>query len=239
MRNGTVLGQKLTRSALPYQVTNTGFLSLSSISGGRRFRFTTITPSGRPRVLTIKDLNAAKTLADSSARMKNTGFSPRLFANSGGFYVFALSRSGSLMRLTTFRNRTGRFSFGDPHLAQKNLGGLRTLSFYNRQSVNGVSSDILYATTKTGALKQIRVPVKRPGHTRVLTIKRSGFASYTGLSLGRCNSNTSKAYILGIDAPGNLARYYVLTGQANPSAGNLSSKGRAGTAFSWRLHATL
>lgn len=239
MRNGTVLGQKQSTTALPFGVTNLGFFGQASISGGVKTKFTTITPGGRPRILTVKDLDASSTLTYTSRRMSNTRFSPRLFTNSGGYHVFALAGSGDLKRLVTYRDSNGDVYFGDARLVLHNMGGLKTLSFYNRQSIGGVNTDILYATTKAGALKQIRVPVKRPGRARTITVKRSGFATYTGLSLGRCNQDAANAYIIGIDAPDNLARYYVLTRQARPSATNLSLKGRAGTGVSWRLHATL
>jgi hypothetical protein len=45
--------------------------------------------------------------------------------------------------------------------------------------------------------------------------------------------------LIGVDAPDNVARYYVLTRQGNPSASNLTYKGLVGKGYNWRIHAVL
>lgn len=239
MENGTVVRQKLTATAVPFRAKQMGFLEQATIKGGVRTSFIAIATDGRPRVLTVKDVNASRSLAQSSKRMTTSGFAPRLFTKSIGPHAFALDDLNRLQRLVTYRDSDGNYFFGSARVALKGMGSLRTLSFYNRQKIAGVNTDVLYATTRTGALKQIRVPVRRPGNARVVTIKRTGFASFSELSLGACNHDLNTAFIIGVDPGHNLARSYVLRDQAHPSASNLTANGRVAPSYSWKLHAVL
>lgn len=239
VQDNKVLQQKRTSSPLPYKVIQLGFLGGAPVEGGWKDTFAAIAKDGRPRALNITDREGSNALKHSSTRMLNQNFAPRLFTTSGGFHVFALDNQNRLQRLTTYRNDSGRLFFDNGRVALKRMGGLKTLSFYKRQKIDGVKTDILYATTKAGALKQIRVPVRRPGNARVLTVKRSGFAHYTGLSLGRCDSDFSKVLVIGISKPRNVARSYVLTRALRPRAANLTDLGRVDKRYDWKLHATL
>lgn len=239
VEDNKVLQQKATSSPLPYGSIQLGVLTSETIDGGWRNTYTAIAKDGQPRVLTTTDREGSNAIKHSSTRMLNKNFAPRLFTTSGGFHVFALDSQNRLQRLTTYRNDAGRLFFDDGRVALKRMGGLMTLSFYKRQKIDGVKTDILYATTKAGALKQIRVPVRRPGNARVLTVKRSGFAHFTGLSLGRCDDDLSKALVIGISKPRNLARSYVLTRALRPRAANLTDLGRVDKRYDWKLHATL
>lgn len=68
IENGTVTRQKLTSTALPYNPTNVGFYGGKTITGGTELSFTTINTDGRPRILTIKDLDADKSLTYTSKK---------------------------------------------------------------------------------------------------------------------------------------------------------------------------
>ncbi len=239
VENGKVLKQKLTATSLPYRAGQMGIFSATTISGGWRTAFTVIANDGRPRLLTVTNRDASGTLQYSSKTMLNRNFQPRLFTNSGGYHVFALDSLNRLQRLTTYRDARGNLVFDNQQLVLRRMGNLKTLSFYNRQKVAGVNTDLLYATTKGGALVQIRVPVRRPGNAKVVTIKRAGFAQYTGLSLSSCGSDRATAYIIGVNATDNVARSYVLVRQAQPSAANLTGRGLVLGRYGWKLHAVL
>ena len=239
VENGKVLKQKLTATSLPYRAGQMGIFSFTTISGGWRTAFSVIANDGRPRLLTVTNRDGSNTLQYSSKTMLNRNFQPRLFTNSGGYHVFALDSLNRLQRLTTYRDSRGNLSFGNQQLVLRRMGNLKTLSFYNRQKIAGVNTDLLYATTKAGALVQVRVPVGRPGSAKVVTIKRAGFAQYTELSLSSCGSDRSTAYIIAVNATDNLARSYVLARQAQPSAVNLTGKGLVLGRYSWKLHAVL
>ena len=239
MENGKVLRQKLTATEVPFRAKQMGFFDQATINGGFKTSYIAIASDGRPRVLTIKDLDASRTLSQSSKRMTTSGFVPRLFTKSVAPHAFALDNLNRLQRLVTYRDSSGNLFFGHAQVALKGMGSLKTLSWYNRQMIAGVNTDVLYATTKTGALKQIRIPVRRPGNARVVTIKRTGFAQYSELSLGACNQDLNIAFIIGVDPGHNLARTYVLRNQARPSAANLTANGRVARNYSWKLHAVL
>lgn len=234
-----VVEQKATATALSYRPTNTGFFTSTEVTGGLRMKFTTIAPDGRPRILTVTDKFAQQETTHSTSLMLNRNFEPRLFTNSGGYHVFAITNRLEFKRFITYRNDNGRLFFGDPKTIPLGLTGLKTLSFYNRQSIGGVATDILYGTTKSGALMQIRVPVKRPANARAITIKQRGFGQYTGLSLGRCGDTAATAFIVAINANENRANRFILQNQARPSAANLSAARRMDTSYGWVLRATL
>lgn len=239
VENTTVVNQKSTPTPLSYRVTQLGFMWQEKVAGGFNTHLSAIAADGRPRALLVKDRDGSSTLQNSSRLMLNRNFEPRLFTNSGGTEVFALDNLNRLQRLQTYRDDSGRFVFDSGRVLLRRMGGLKTLSFYNRQQIGGVNTDILYATTKTGALKQIRVPVRRPGDARVLTVKRSGFGAFNGLVLGACDGDLAKAFIIGVNARDNLAKSFVLLGQGHPSAANLTLMGRMDRRYTWKLHATL
>lgn len=239
VENGKVAFQKFTATSLPFGAGQMGFLTSQAITGGDKTSFVAIAKDGRPRVLTVKDVTGSKSLSQSSTRMLTTSFTPRLFTKSTGVHAFALNNLNQLRRLVTYRDSSGRLYFGTDQLVLKNMGNLKTISFYNRQKVAGVNTDVLYATTKTGGLKQILVPVRRPANARMVTLERSGFAQYTAISLGRCNDDAGTAYIVGVDAVHNVARSYVLRRQAQASGANLTYAGPVASGYNWRLHAVL
>lgn len=239
VENGKVAFQKFTATSLPFGAGQMGFLTTQAITGGEKTSFIAIAKDGRPRVLAVKNLNGSKSLSQSSTPMLTTGFGPRLFTKSTGVHAFALNDLNQLRRLVTYRDSSGRLYFGTDQLVLKNMGNLKTLSFYNRQKIAGVNTDVLFATTKAGGLKQVLVPVARPGNARTVTLKSSGFAQYTAISLGRCNDDAGTAYIVGVDATHNLARSYVLRQQAQASGANLTYAGPVAPSYNWKLHAVL
>lgn len=239
VRNTTVVSHKSTSTPLSYRVTQLGFMWQDKAAGGYNTHLAAIAADGRPRALLIKDRDGSGTLQNSSRLMLNRNFEPRLFTNSGGTEVFALDNLNRLQRLQTYRDDSGRFVFDNSRVVLRRMGGLKTLSFYNRQRIDGVNTDILYATTKTGALKQIRIPVRRPGDARGITVKRSGFGAFNGLVLGLCDGDVSKAFVIGVNARDNLAKSFVLRRAGHPSAANLTLMGRMDRRYTWKLHATL
>jgi hypothetical protein len=146
-----------------------------------------------------------------------------------------LALEGSVLRQYTIRAGENGPVLRNPRVAKRNMDRLKTLSWYSRQPVGGVRTDIYLATTKAGALLQIRVPVRNPGNTKVLTVKRTGFKPYTGLSLAYCNDTRSTALIVGVNAQGNLARWFTLEKQLAPRPSNLTNHGLAAEGKDWRL----
>ncbi len=190
-------------------------------------------------MLTVTDRTTRSTLRVDVARFATTGFTPRLFAmGSAGPQVVALE--GGVLRQYKIRlDADNHLVMVNPRVALRHMDGLKTLSWYSRQLVGGVKKDIFYATTKAGALKQIRVPVANPGNANVLTVKRTGFDAFTGLSLGRCGDTPATAMIVGINANANRARWFTLGSQLSPSAGNLTDRGLAAEGRNWQIRPTV
>ena len=78
-----------------------------------------------------------------------------------------------------------------------------SMSFFYR----GLEREYLYATTSTGALKQIAVPLRKPRKEKVRTLKDSGYAGVTELAWSTCNGNDTFASLIAIDPVANTATW--------------------------------
>ena len=171
-------------------------------------------------------------------RQAQTPLDPRLVAGSGRYYVYGIDSHGNLKRWTRLQDSAGNVWFGSPKLVARHMGGLKTLSYSWTYQINGGWKDVLYGTTRGGALKQVRIPWRSPGNVKITTIKKTGFAAYTGLSLSICNNNAKYLSIIAIDRVHNKARWYTLPGALAPRGSNLVRRGLVARSADWRLHAT-
>ena len=108
------------------------------------------------------------------------------------------------------------------------MRGLTTLAWDARTSVGGVKTDLLWATTKAGALKQIQIPVEDLSGSKVIMVKRTGFKDVTALSASFCNDEATHASLIAIEATNNRARWFTLEDQTTPETSNLINHGLIG-----------
>jgi hypothetical protein len=238
LENGRQIGMKRTRTELPFRPTSLGHAGWEEIDGGYRDYFVATARDGRPRVLAVTDKHARRSLNVRVGRFATTGFTPRLMA-MGHVGSELLALEGSVLRQYKIRSSENGPVLRNPRVAKRKMDRLKTLAWYSRQSVGGVRTDIFLATTKAGALIQIRVPVRNPGNTKVVSVKRTGFKPYTDLSLSYCNDSRATALIVGINAKGNLARWFTLERQLAPRARNLTNHGLAAEGKNWRIRPAL
>lgn len=237
--DGVDVVRQTRSSPLPYRPRSIGFFGYRDIRGGIKTTFQAIVRDGRPRLLTITEHDASRRTTFSSRRMLNRQFEPRLFTNSGGAHVFAVDRDNTLRRYVTYGTDRGRFFFDGARRVLRDARRLKTLTFYGRTNVGGVRTDILLATTRSGALRRIDVPVRRPGQTTTSRISGRGFGRYTGLSVGYCDYHVSTGFIVAIDARRSVAHRFILTNARDASSDRLSSGRRVARDYNWRVRATL
>lgn len=221
---------------LPFSVDNMVFLGSDQVTGGHVRHLNTFSSGTAPRTVDETRLDASPTMTFNVATVYARAFTARLVAGSGRFYVYSVDRHGKLMRWTRQADSAGHVWFGEPKLVARHQGGLKTLSYSWTFKIGGGWKDVLYGTTRSGALKQFKISWKQPASAKVTTVKRSGFASYTGLSLSICNNNSKYVSIIGIDAAHNQARWYTLQRSLSRHA-KLRAGGSAAPGAEWRLHA--
>lgn len=238
--NTRIIVEKQTAAALPYRVDWLGNAGQSERTGATRLdHFTAFTAGQRPRALDIEAVDSSTTLTvKPSPNTYASGFPARLPAESSSYYRYGVDKRGNLKRWTWFGDGT-RLWFGDPKLVARHMGGLKTLTFDWATKRDGRWVDVLYATTRSGALKQIQVPLKKPSRARIVTLERTGFAAYSAVSPSVCNRSGSHASLIYVDAKHNLARWYTVSRQFTPKSSNVVRRGLVGRGAEWRLHAVL
>jgi hypothetical protein len=234
LENGRQVRVKTSGAELPFRPTTMGYAGWEKIDGGLRQYYVAAARDGRPRFLVVTDKDARRTMNVRAVRFASTGFTPRLMG-MGFVGSELLALEGSVLRQYKIRSSENGPVLRNPRVAKRSMDRLKTLSWYSRQPVGGVKTDIYFATTKAGALIQLRVPVRNPGNTKVVTVKRTGFKPYTGLSLSYCNDSRATALIVGVNAKGNLARWFTLERQLAPRPKNLTNHGLAAEGRNWRL----
>ena len=82
--------------------------------------------------------------------------------------------NGNLTRFARLIDSAGHAWIGNPKVVKTGMGAVKSMSFMFTGIYGDVRKDILYVTTKGGALKQIQVPWKTPGKPKVTTLKSTG-----------------------------------------------------------------
>jgi hypothetical protein len=228
----------VSTTALPFSVDNMVDVGSESITGGRKYYINTFTTGGRPHNIDVVRQDGSTDLTVTDSGFYSRSFSARLVAGSGRYYVYGVDQHGNLVRWTREGTNDGDYWFAYKTVVARHMGGLKTLSYSWSFKVDGGWRDFLYGTTKSGALKQFQIPWKKPAKVRTTTIRKSGFSSYTGLSLAFCNRNSKYLSIIAIDRTHNRARWYTMPKVLTPRGANLTRRGLVAPGMDWRLHAT-
>jgi hypothetical protein len=239
LTNAEIVSEKTTPAPLKFDPTAFALYDFKTIEGGYRLGLRAIQRLGSPSIITVTQHDGSDALhVVGYKRMKNTGFDGfGAFAGSGSYYVFTAAH-GKLMRWTTYEDSRGRLAYTFATVVTKNIPGLRTLSFLTRKRVDGALSDILWGTTKTGKLQQIRVPVDDPKNPKVITVRKHGFDAVNAISLSYCGNHLSTLSLIAISGAADTARWFTMRDQFQPRSRNLTDHGPAGEGAHWHLHAT-
>lgn len=234
--NAVVTGEKKSK-VLAGTITALLSAYYEEVSGGSRVVSTLYAAGTRPRLLRIADLDSSDTLSVTALKSTYThSFNVRHLANSGSYYVYGVSpTTGSLTQWTRYQSEPGKFSYGNPKVIAKYMTGLTSLTYAWTFKVDGEYRDFLLATTKSGALKQIQVPLLKPAYEKQVTLATSGFTGVKGVSTSFCNDNPRYLSFLAID--GSQARWYTLASQTAPSTTTLVDRGLIPGEHDWDLHA--
>jgi hypothetical protein len=239
--NRAVLRSRRADTAVPFTPSSMSFVYGEHVDETtHRNTMATLTAEGRPRVVRNLSYTDSDSIVVTTEKMLNpAGFNGRLLADSWTNKDFIVDRAGNLKRWQMYRDtETGRLFWDDPILLSRDMARLKTLTFHSRYTIGGVKKDVLWATTKAGALLQLQIPVGRPKALRVTTVKRSGFKKVTALSSGWCNNRPFIASLVVIEPGENRARWITVRDQARPKASNFVDHGRVARDLNWRLHAT-
>jgi hypothetical protein len=238
VKNTSLVKEYVSTDPLPFPVNNMVWLGGENTATGSVLYARTFTSGSRPHNIDVTFTDGSTELAVDVSKTYSRSFAPRLVAGSGRYYAYGVDGAGNLKRWIWRGDSAGNQWFDSPKLVARHMGGLKTLSYSWTYRIDGRWQDVLYGTTRGGALKQIRIPWRKPAREKVTTIKKSGFASYTGLSLSFCNDNTKYLSIVAIDRVHNKARWYTLKRALTPRATNLTRRGLVARGADWRLHAT-
>jgi len=208
--------------------------------GGIDMNIGTISRDGRPRWVYVdvygEPVRGHATYADAKPFSRKTP-GQRLLTEAARSYVYMVDTRGHLNRWTTFKNYDGVFHYGDPKLIRRGMKGIRTLEWNGTLKLHRQRTDVVWATTKGGALVQIQIPVRNPKSARVVVVKREGFGDVSGLSAGICNDDKTVASLITVDRANDRAEWFTLRGQDEPDSSHLFRHGRVARSSSWKLRA--
>jgi hypothetical protein len=235
MTNGVITDEKATPAALRFDPTGLAAFDTERVKGGYRMGIRATKASGRPAIITVAVRDRRPTAhVTGYQRMRNAHFHPGVFAGSASYFVFTGGR-GRLTRWVTVRNAHGDIYYAYPTVVTNKGPRLRILSISYRKKVDGAVSDILWATSTSGRLLQIRIPVVAPDEAKVITVRKHGFDDVSGLSLSYCAHQPSTLSIVAINGADGTAQWLTIRHQFKPRGANLIDHGPA-EAANWRLH---
>jgi hypothetical protein len=239
LTNAQIVSEKTTPAPLTFDPTGFALYDFKTVKGGYRLGIRAIQRLGYPSIISVTQHDSSDSLHVVGYKtMKNTDFHGfGAFAGSGSYYVFT-AWHGKLKRWTTSKDPRGVLAYTSATVVTKNVPGLRTLSFMTRKRVDGALSDILWGTTNTGKLQQIRVPVDDPRHPKVITVRKHGFDAVNAISLSYCGNHQSTLSLIAISGAADTARWLTMREQFQPRSRNLTDHGLAGEGANWHLHAT-
>ncbi|HET7736915.1 MAG TPA: hypothetical protein VFK52_13130 [Nocardioidaceae bacterium] len=206
-------------------------------AGKRLAEFDVYVPSTRTRRLQASWAEGGDAFSVKELWTESSFWYSKVAASSGTYYVYGVDYSGRLRQWTRYRNDRRSVFVDTPKTIARNMGGIKTLVFNHSRRFDGVRVDVLYGTTRKGALLQFRIPWRKPENAKITTIRRTGFAKFTGLSTSSCNRTTDHLSIIAINAKANTAKWFTMRNQMKPSGKNLVNRGLIAKDADWRITA--
>jgi hypothetical protein len=203
--NGRLDQSRISSKALPFDVTAWGYFGSSGTAKRNTLQLNVIAADGIPRNLILKRTPHSVTVG-KIRKYQDSSFTPRLYADGGTFYAYTLG-GGTMKRWSLTRYRDGDVRYARPAKVGGGFGDLTSLQAATVTKVHGVESELLYATTSTGQLLQIAVPLDRPNRARVRKLATSGYEGVTELAWSFCNNKRDHHTLIAIDPVGNRATW--------------------------------
>lgn len=238
--NVRITREKKTVDPLPYRVDyiETGYPT-EKVEGGYRHNFQLFANGKRTRGVDVLNPDEGTTLEVGASTTYRTGLPARLIAGSGRFYRYGVDAGNNLKRWDWSIDDQDQLLFSDPKLILKNQGSLKTLIYWGTtRRPDGVRYDVLFGTTHGGAFKQFQIPWSNAGKLRQVTLRSTGFASFTSVSTTYCRGAGFMAGLIYIDRRSNQARWYTVAHPFNPKPRDVARRAAVAPGAEWRLHAT-
>jgi hypothetical protein len=226
-----------TSNRLSADVTALGFYDRRGRGRDANTRLNVISSDGVPRTVTL-DATGKSARATKIAKYDQGAFAPRLFAQSYTFYAYTVSGS-TMRRWTLVRYRSGEVRFVPTGVVGHGFHDVTSLQASVFAKVHGVPSELLYATTRSGELWQVVVPLNHPSGARVITLAESGYKGTSELSWGDCSrQGTGELHsLVAIDPAANRATW--TTVRAPLSRPRAVLRGEVTGETDWHLTAAL
>jgi hypothetical protein len=203
--NGKLDQSRTTSEVLPFDVTAFGYFGSSGTAKRNTLQLNVISADGVPRSLVLKR-SPTSVKVGKIKEYQQSKFAPRLFADGGTFYAYTLNGS-TMKRWALTRYRDGDVRYAQPTKVGGGFGDLTALQAGSFAKVRGVESELLYATTVSGQLLQIVVPLAHPNRARVHKLATSGYEGVTELAWSFCNDQRDYHALIAIDPVGNRATW--------------------------------
>jgi hypothetical protein len=234
LRRDTLVADRVVRTTrsskgLKAEVTAGGFYDRSHLD--------LVSRDGVPRSVTFRS-NRKKLRATQVDKFDQDGFAPRLFAENYTFYAYSITR-GTMRRWGVIRSRNGHLRFVPSGVVGNGFRDVTSLQASVFAKVHGVPSELLYATTRSGALWQIVVPLNGPRRARVVTLATAGYEGTTELAWSACSPRGKDGLhsLVAIDPAADRATWTTVTFPLTRPKAVL--RGAVTGETDWRLRAVL
>lgn len=242
--DGRVRNNAVVPRSLPFKVTSMGYGDSGGDEQGFFFEILSQSADKKLRLTTVRYKWSIRNSRWTARPLANGAFRHRLLTGSLDNY-FAVDPQGVLRRWHLLRNDRGQRYLGGGTAVRRGLGGLKTLTHYGTFRRKGGNLAIMFGTTRTGALVQIRVVDRNPkrvdepvGGVRLVRLRNTGFGKYDTATVGTCNDAYNQAAITFIDRDADRAHLYKLTRAITEPAGTrLVDLGPVGEHAHWQFRA--
>ncbi|WP_154402919.1 hypothetical protein [Nocardioides speluncae] len=244
LEDDRVVGNHAVPRRLPFAVTSMGYGESASDINGSFVEILSQNADRTPRLITVRYRNNFDDGRWTARPLANRDFRHRLLTGSTSNY-FAVDAKGVLRRWHLLRNDRGQRYLGSGKAVRRGLGGLKTLTHYGTFVLGGFHTAVLFGTTRSGGLVQIRVVDRNTdrtdepvGQVRLVWLRKTGYGRYDTATVGNCNWTYNQAAITLVDRDGDRARTYKLSQALTaPSGKRLVDVGQVGPNAHWQLRA--
>lgn len=207
LKNAQVTDTARSRTKLSFRPTAWGFFDSQATKAGSVLRVNTMTSDGKPRRVTMSFKDGSKKFGLDSSAYDQKGFKASLFADGFTYYAYTVTGSGNLQRWALTRYRNGDIRYAQKVTIGSGYGDLTSLQASQVFKSKGANREYLYATTDTGALEQIAVPLKKPQKAKRRTLLSTGYAGVTELAWSFCNDDPTYTSLVAIDPAAGTATW--------------------------------
>jgi hypothetical protein len=210
----------MDRWYLAWNASNTQYYAFGLfLQGSNLYRQTTVLNGSSPAQ------SKAVRVGTGWASFKSIVTSNYPLKGSRPAYLYGLNTNGNLYRYAP--NGTGYKAAG----SFAGFKSFKTMAVISEER----TYDTLLMTTKAGALYTIHIPTTAKAKPVVKLIRKSGWAAYESLVVGKCGLNGTSTDVIGVDHDTNAGYQYVFT-KFKGAATGITSNGKVPASFNGINH---